>query len=443
MKRIVLVLLLALATFTLVACDTSTTLSLTSSESTTTSNDTQSTTTTTTTSSDTQTTTTTSETTTTTTSGATPLADLVPAECQEIEIVDGWIPVFCDEFEESFGESIIDPNKWVYEVGTGNWGWGNNEAQYYTYRRSENTKVEDGVLKIIALNESFGGKQYTSTRLRNRNGVEFLYGKIEMRAKIPFGRGTWPAFWMMPRNSVYGGWPRSGEIDIMEHVGYDMNRIHGTIHTERYSGVNGRGGSANILVSQGLIPPIDVVNQFHVYSVIWEEGKITWYFDGHPFYTVGFDPNYARSSYLYPTNVDWPFDQPFYIIMNLAIGGEWGGALGIDNTIFPQTFTIDYVRVYQKDYYTGDQETPSMISNLRTLHKTATTAYLTWNQATDDLRVRNYLIFVNGRLVKTTSLWGIQLTGLTAGDHYIQIFTEDYAGKLSDAFETYITIDAE
>ncbi|MCK7486702.1 MAG: glycoside hydrolase family 16 protein [Bacillus subtilis] len=132
---------------------------------------------------------------------------------------------------------------------------------------------------------------------------------------------------MMPRNSSYGGWPKSGEIDIMEYVGYDKNMIHGAVHTERFNGTNNRGDSLRTL--------FDVENEFHTYSVIWEAGKIEWFVDDVSFAVVSYDPNLSRNSFLYPVNVDWPFDKPFYIILNLAIGGNWGGAQGIDTTIFP------------------------------------------------------------------------------------------------------------
>ena len=462
MKKIMVLVVAIFSTFSILACDVTSnsfdttlpitsTSSITESPTTSTTGSTTSTTslnptTTFTTTTNTTTNTTTSPTTTNTTTSTSNstvlgLMDQIPTECQHIPIESGWIPVWCDEFEESFGESIVDPNKWVYEVGTGNWGWGNNEAQYYTYRDPDNTKVEEGFLKIIALRENFGGKEYTSTRLRTRLGTEFKYGKFEMRAKLPFGRGTWVAFWMMPRNSVYGGWPASGEIDIMEHVGYDMNVVHGTIHTDRFNGTNGRGGSTRSLITSGQIAPFSVVNDFHTYGVEWEEGKITWFFDGLAYASVSYDPNLARNSYLYPTNIDWPFDQAFYLILNFAIGGQWGGAQGIDNSIFPQTFTIDYVRVFQKEYVVGDQENPSMISNFRVLHKTSSTAYITWNEATDDMRVKGYLVFVDGQLKKTTDLWGTQLTGLLPGDRFISIYAEDYAGNLSEVFETVITIE--
>lgn len=425
MKRLLIALLGMLAVLGVMACDQTTTTTTT----TTTSVTTASTDTTTTTSASTDTTTTT---TTVTTTSKPSLVDLIPEECLELEIVDGWVPVFCDEFEESFGTSILDPDKWVFEQGTGIGGWGNNEDQYYTYRDADNAKIEDGSFKIIALRENMGGMEYTSSRVRNRPGNEWTYGKFVMRAKQPSGRGTWSAFWMMPRNSSYGGWPRSGEIDIIEYVGYDKNMVHGAIHTERFNGTNNRGGSRLSL--------IDMETQWHEYSVIWEPGKIEWFFDGVSYNVETYDPNLSYS-YRYAVNVDWPFDKPFYIILNLAIGGNWGGVQGIDNTIFPATYEIDYVRVYQQDYATGDTEAPGLVRTVRTLLREGTTAYVTWQAATDNRAVRQYLIFIDGVYVKSTSVWGVQLTNLTPGvDHFVSIIAEDYAGNLSGSFDIVVNI---
>ena len=420
MKRLLIALLGLLSALGVVACDAST--------ATTTTTTTESVTTTTTTTSATTTTTTTV----TTTTGPQSLVDQIPAECADLEIVDGWVPVWCDEFETSYPTTILDSAKWVFEQGTGSGGWGNNEDQYYTYRDQDNAKVEDGLFKIIAIRENMGGMQYTSSRVRTRPGNEWTYGKFVMRAKQPSGRGTWSAFWMMPRTNTYGGWPRSGEIDIVEYVGYDVNRVHGAIHTERYNGTNNRGGSRLSLIS--------LETQFHEYSVIWEPGRIEWFFDGVSYNVETYDPNLSYS-YREAVNVDWPFDRPFYIILNLAIGGNWGGAQGIDNTIFPASFEIDYVRVYQQDHAYGDTEAPSLPRTVRTLLREGTTAYITWQASTDNRAVRQYLIFVNGVYVKATSVWGVQLTNLTPGtDHLVSIVAEDYAGNLSSSFDLIVNI---
>jgi beta-glucanase (GH16 family) len=222
-----------------------------------------------------------------------------------------------------------DNSKWSFDIGGD--GWGNNEAQYYT-NRLENAKVEDGKLIITALKETYGSNEYTSARLATRNKGDWLYARVEVRAKLPYGTGTWSAIWMLPTDWEYGGWPASGEIDIMEHVGFDMGNVHGTIHTEAYNGMDGtqKGGSI-------YIP--DVHEAFHVYAVEWTEDSIHFIADDVCYFSY---PNY-HTGY-----ERWPYDKRFHLLLNIAIGGNWGGIEGIDDEIFPQTMEVDYVRVYQK-----------------------------------------------------------------------------------------------
>ena len=234
--------------------------------------------------------------------------------------------VWSDEFEYS---GLPDETKWSYDVG--GHGWGNNESQYYTEARTENVRVENGVLTIEARKEDFEGSGYTSTRLVSRNKGDWKYGRFEIRAKLPSGRGTWPAIWMLPTDWVYGGWPASGEIDIMEHVGYDMNRIHGTIHTEAFNHTKGTQVGRSVLAS-------DVASEFHVYSLEWWPDRIDIFLDGEKYFTVS-DNGTGFAA--------WPFDQRFHLLLNIAVGGAWGGAQGIDDSIFPQRMEVDYVRVYE------------------------------------------------------------------------------------------------
>jgi beta-glucanase (GH16 family) len=239
--------------------------------------------------------------------------------------------VWSDEFDE---DGLPNPERWSYKVGDGCpqlCGWGNNEKQYFTENRTENARVENGHLIIEARKEDFKTSKYTSARLISKGKGDFKYGKIEARAKLPSGRGTWPAFWMMPSNSKYGHWPKSGEIDIMEHVGYDSILIHGTVHTDAYNHINGRHKS-------GWKRGNDWESKFHVYGIEWTAEQIDFFIDGEKYFT--FDNENDSSA-------EWPFDQPFYIILNLAVGGNWGGQKGIDETIFPQKYIVDYVRVYQ------------------------------------------------------------------------------------------------
>ncbi len=246
---------------------------------------------------------------------------------------------YCDEeninynlvWYDDFDNSEIDLNKWNFEIGTGNWGWGNNETQYYT-NSQENAYIDNGILVIQALHENYGGMSYTSARLTTKNKGDWMQGKLEIRASLPTGIGTWPAIWMLPTDWVYGGWPESGEIDIMEHVGHNPNWIHGTIHTDEYNHMDGTQLGGQIHID-------DVSSNFHTYSIEWTDEYIKWYVDDVQFYSF------------YNDNQDdfatWPFNQNFHLIINLAIGGTWGGQQGIDNSAFPAQFKIDYVKVYE------------------------------------------------------------------------------------------------
>ena len=233
--------------------------------------------------------------------------------------------IWSDEFETA---GLPDPNKWTYDEGGS--GWGNNELQYYTRSRSENARVANGVLVIEARKEAFGGRNYTSARLRSKGSGDWTYGRFEIRAKLPRGRGTWPAIWMLPTDRVYGSWPASGEIDIMEHVGYDMNRIHATIHTEAFNHMIGTQIGTNTVTG-------NVDTQFHVYTLEWRPGQVDVYVDDTRYFTAKDNgTGYAA----------WPFDQRFHLLLNVAIGGNWGAVQGVDDTIFPQRMEVDYVRVY-------------------------------------------------------------------------------------------------
>lgn len=243
--------------------------------------------------------------------------------------IPGYELVWQDEFE---GTSI-DKDKWEHEVNAT--GGGNNELQYYTDRK-ENSQVKDGALHIIALREEYTGDEgtryYTSARMRTAKKGDWKYGRIEVKAKIPYGQGLWPAIWMLPTDWEYGGWPRSGEIDIMEHVGYDPGTIHGSIHTEAY---NHRIGTQK--TAQTTVP--DANDNFHVYVVEWTEDKIDIFVDTVKYFTF---PNDHQGDYK-----TWPFDKEFHLILNVAVGGDWPGAPS-PQTTFPKEMTVDYVRVYKK-----------------------------------------------------------------------------------------------
>lgn len=236
--------------------------------------------------------------------------------------------VWSDEFDYT---GLPDSEKWGYDIG--GHGWGNNELQYYT--AGDNVTVDGEKMILKAQIEDKEDMKYTSTRIITKGKGDWLYGKIEVSAKLPFGRGTWPAIWMLPTDWEYGDWPASGEIDIMEHVGYDMDVIHGTAHTEAYNHIKGTQKGSSSKVS-------NVSEDFHVYAVEWLPDKIKFSIDGEQYYE--FDPLAYKSQV---TGEQWPFDKPFHLLINIAVGGNWGGSKGVDESIFPQTLEVDYVRVYQ------------------------------------------------------------------------------------------------
>jgi beta-glucanase (GH16 family) len=231
-------------------------------------------------------------------------------------------PVWSDEFSTN---GAPDLSKWTFETG-GN-GWGNNELEYYT--NGNNAAIDNGVLKIIAKKESQGGRNYTSSRMITKNKGDWTYGRFEIKARIPKGVDTWPAIWLLATDNVYGGWPNSGEIDIMEHVGFDLNKIHFTAHNKTYNGGNGKG-------AEKVIP--DATDSFHVYRCDWTPAGIRGFIDGEQYF------EYSNNNYGFET---WPYNQKFFMILNIAVGGNWGGAQGVDDTIFPVTMEIDYIKVYK------------------------------------------------------------------------------------------------
>ena len=259
-------------------------------------------------------------------------ADSRPGPSEQPPNVAGWRTVWADEFD---GSAIPDSTKWVYEVG--GHGWGNNELQFYTEGRRENARIEGGVLIVEARREEWQGRSYTSARLNSRQGWQ--YGRIEARARLPRGRGTWPAIWMLPVRGTYGngGWPDNGEIDIMEHVGFDPNVVHASVHTRAYNHVAGTQRTARTSVA-------GAVSDFHVYAVEWTAEDIRGYVDDRQYFSF-------RNERLTNAQADsrqWPFDREFRILLNEAVGGNWGGQQGVDESIWPQRLEIDYVRVLQR-----------------------------------------------------------------------------------------------
>lgn len=234
-------------------------------------------------------------------------------------------PVWADEFDYT---GLPDSTKWSYDLGGD--GWGNHELQYYT-SDLENARVGEGVLRITALKVDLEGMEYTSARLVSKNKGDFLYGRFEVKAKLPKGRGTWPAAWMLPTDWAYGGWPRSGEIDIIEHVGFNQNSVHMSVHTQAYNHtLKTQKTNARIVLG--------VSEDFHLYRIDWTPHAVRGYVDDVPLFEFINEEKGVD---------EWPFDKPFHLLLNLAVGGDWGGAKGVDSDIFPQSMEVDYVRVYE------------------------------------------------------------------------------------------------
>lgn len=242
-------------------------------------------------------------------------------------------PAWQDEFDYA---GKPDRTKWSYDVGGD--GWGNHELQYYGRRRA-NAYVEGGVLNIVARKQRRGGRGFTSARLVSKGKGDFLYGRFEARAKLPAGVGTWPAIWLLPTDWAYGGWPDSGEIDIMEHVGYDPGRVHVSVHTGAYNHIAGTQKTS-------VTPVADATSQFHCYRIDWTPDAIRGYIDDVPVFEFRNEGRGADA---------WPFDHRFHWLLNLAVGGDWGGKQGVDAAVFPATMQVDYVRVYP---LLGDRAAP-------------------------------------------------------------------------------------
>jgi beta-glucanase (GH16 family) len=243
--------------------------------------------------------------------------------------IEGFELIWNDEFNDE----EIDNSKWEHEVNAD--GGGNNELQYYT-ARPENSFIENGNLNIVAQQEEYTSdgktRYYTSARMRTANRGDWLYVKVDVKAKIPYGQGLWPAIWMLPTDWEYGGWPASGEIDIMEHVGFDQGRIHGSIHTQAYNHRIGTQKSGTKMIP-------DANAQYHIYSIEWSQEKIDFLIDGEKYFSFTNDGQNNPET--------WPFDKRFHLLLNVAVGGDWPGNPTTD-TKFPKKMIIDYVRVYKK-----------------------------------------------------------------------------------------------
>jgi beta-glucanase (GH16 family) len=244
---------------------------------------------------------------------------VLPPPVDSIPALPGWTRVWNDEFEGN----NVDLGKWEYEVN-GN-GGGNNELQYYT-ARAQNSYIDSGSLVIEARKESYLGKEYTSARMRTKKKGDWTYGRFDIRAKLPYGQGLWPAIWMLPTDGAYGGWPLSGEIDIIELLGQETDKVYGTIHFASGTGNHQQSGGSTTL-ARGTF-----AGDYHTFSLVWDTTGFKWYVDGLIYFS---------------TIHKQPFDKRFHILLNVAVGGNWPGNPDAFTT-FPQRMYVDYVRVYTK-----------------------------------------------------------------------------------------------
>jgi len=260
------------------------------------------------------------------------LALSAPARAQ------GWKLVWADEFDGARG-SAVDAKRWTEETGGG--GWGNRELQYYTAGAKNAYLDGRGALVIRAVEESlpesfkcwYGPCRYTSARLITRGKFSRAYGRFEARLRVPGGQGLWPAFWLLGEDIGRVGWPACGEIDVMENIGREPSTVHGTVHGPGYSGASGIGAAYQLPNGRRF------ADDFHVFAVEWEPDILRWYVDGRHYHTLTPDK--------LPAGAKWVFDHPFFILLNVAVGGQWPGDPD-QTTTFPQTMTVDYVRVYQR-----------------------------------------------------------------------------------------------
>lgn len=320
-----------------------------------------------------------------------------------------WDLLWNDEFDY---EGAIDSEKWYFE--TGGHGWGNDEKQYYT--DGDNASVADGVLTIVARKESYNGNAFTSSRINSRPEYDILFGRIEVKAKLPSTNGTWPAIWTLPTDWVYGGWPDCGEFDIMEHSAtYGYGHVFGTIHTGAYNHQDGTQKSGGITFD-------DVTDIYHTYVLEWYPDHADWYID---------DVHVFRFDNEYKTSAEWPYDIKHHLLLNVAIGGGLGGDIDYDGA-WPQQMIIDYVRVY--DFNLGENDTipPSTPTGFVADPKWYSVD-LAWNVASDNHAVEFYYLYLDEELkdsVLGTSFLMQNLESLTT--YKVGIQAKDYAGNLSE-----------
>ncbi len=339
---------------------------------------------------------------------------LLPLEayenCDVPEIDGNYVCVWADEFN---GDTL-DLDKWNIEYN--GFGGGNQELQFY---KGDNIFVRDGKLEIEARKEYYSQKNYTSGRINSKYKGEFTYGKIEFAAKVPTGNGTWSAVWMLPTMNTYGTWPHSGEIDILEHVGYDPNKVFASTHTTKYNHMDNEA----LTFSKTLY---EATETFNVYTLEWMPGTMIMHVNDERIGEFNYTPAFNQDV---PYDDVYPFDQVFHLIINLAIGGIWGGIEGIDDSIFPTSMYVDYIRWYQKDVAEIDAEAPTAPTNIRQMTQLAKSIF--WTPSNDDVMVEKYAVYVDGAFYQYTNLNQMTFKTLFPGTYEITIEAIDFTGRVS------------
>lgn len=339
------------------------------------------------------------------------LEPIIPYSGCEVQTIDqDWVCTWADEFNGT----TLNTDHWNIEVNGD--GGGNQEAQFY---RAENVAVADGNLVITAKRETFQNRFYTSGRINSRYKVDFRYGRVKFRAKLPGGRGTWAAVWMLPLFNRYGQWPNSGEIDILEYVGYEPGEVHTATHTKKFNHTKNNNPTFS-----RTIPGVET--EFHEYEMIWLPGEIRIFADGVQYGLFRYVPQFNQDV---PHQDVFPFHEDFFFIINLAIGGSWGGVQGIDTNIFPTQLLVDYLRVYQWDYALIDQRSPDPITGLATSQLKNT---IHWNRGTDDTAVSKYALYLDGQFYREVNIHQFTFVGLEVNRTYeVAVQAIDFVGRTS------------
>jgi beta-glucanase (GH16 family) len=322
---------------------------------------------------------------------------------------DGWTLVWHDEFDGAANTSP-DSSKWTYD--TGNLGV-NSELENYTNRTSNVRLNGNGQLEIVARNEKLGGWDYTSGRILTKGLFATTYGRIEARIRIPYGQGIWPAFWMLGSNIGTVGWPQCGEVDIMENIGREPAVNHGSAHGPGYSG--GSALTASYTLASGRL-----ADDYHVYALEWSPEALSWSVDGNVYEMQ------KRGSQ--PIGSAWVYDHPFFLLLNVAVGGDWPGDPNASTT-FPQTMSVDYVRVYKPS---GPDTVPPTMPQLHVAHVTPHGATLAWSASADESGVAGYDVYRGRTKLGTTKTTSFGVRGLAPATRYsFAVRARDKAGNLS------------